>query len=88
MTRGTRVALFMLGGTVFNILTTFVIFVSSLAIYSFTLAKILPESAIMWAIVASFVLSLVGAVLIYKKAISFLRAKYDLDEKLGLNRKK
>jgi hypothetical protein len=63
---------------------TALLFIACLGIYSLTLGKILPQTAVMWAVVASFIISMAGAFLAYKKALSWAQKKFNLDEKLGL----
>lgn len=84
MTKGTKLGLFVLGATIFNLVATALIFVALIFLYSITLGRLLPPESILWAIVASFLLSMVGGILVYKKALSWARAKYGLDEKLGI----
>jgi len=88
MVKKAKVAVFLLAATVLNVLVTALLFVGLLALYSLTLGKILPQTAIMWAVVGSFVLSLVGTVLLYKAVLSVARKKFDLDEYLGISGKK
>jgi hypothetical protein len=80
-----KVALFLLAATILNIASTALLFIGFLALYSFTLGKILPQAAIMWAVVGSFILSLVGTVLLYKFMLSYARKKFDLDGYLGIS---
>jgi 5-bromo-4-chloroindolyl phosphate hydrolysis protein len=63
---------------------TLAIFFACLGIYSISLGRILPASAVMWAVVVSFVIGMAGAFLIYKKVLAIAQKKYNLDEKLGL----
>lgn len=80
----TALALFVLGATAFNILTTAVIFLALLALYSLMLAKVLAAEFLMWAVVGAFVISLILSVFVYKKALSWARKKYNLDARFGL----
>jgi len=88
MSRGLRVALFMTAASLGNILVTAVLFIASLGLYSLTLARILPEGALVWAILAGFALSLLGSVLVYRKALALIRRKVDLDAWLGFSGKR
>jgi cytochrome c biogenesis protein CcdA len=77
----------MLAASLGNILVTAVIFVLSLGLYAITLGKILPQNSVVWAVGASFLISLIGSVLIYKKIIAKIRKKLDLDKWLGFSSK-
>jgi hypothetical protein len=83
MPRGLKIALFMLAASLGNVLVTALIFILSLGLYAITLGKILPQNSIVWAVGGSFLLSLIGSVLVYKKIISIIRKKVDLDRWLG-----
>jgi hypothetical protein len=87
MSRGLRIVVFMLAASLGNILVTAVIFVLSLGLYAITLGKILPQNSVVWAVGASFLISLIGSVLIYKKIIAKIRKKLDLDKWLGFSSK-
>ncbi|MCE1206667.1 MAG: hypothetical protein LWX00_04605 [Spirochaetia bacterium] len=80
----TALALFVLGATAFNIAVTAGIFLALLALYSLTLAKILAAEFLMWAVIGSFVISLILSVFIYKRVLNWAREKYDLDNRFGL----
>jgi len=84
MNKGTKLGLFVLGATVFNLLVTAVLFVALISLYSFTIGKLLPPESVLWAIVVSFLVSMVGGILVYKKALGWARTKYGLDDKLGI----
>lgn len=84
MTKGTKLGLFVLGATFFNLLVTALIFVGLISLYSLTLGRMLAPESILWAIVVSFLVSMVGGILVYKKVLSWARTKYGLDEKLGI----
>jgi hypothetical protein len=87
MSRGLRIVVFMLAASLGNILVTAVIYVLSLGLYAITLGKILPQNSVVWAVGASFLISLIGSVLIYKKIIAKIRKKLDLDKWLGFSSK-
>jgi hypothetical protein len=84
MTKGTKLGLFVLGATIFNLLVTALLFIALIFLYSITLGRMLPPESILWAIVVSFLASMVGGILVYKKTLSWARVKYGLDEKLGI----
>jgi nitrogen fixation/metabolism regulation signal transduction histidine kinase len=64
-----------------------VCFVLLMALYSALLSKILPAEALVWAIAVAFLLALVISTLVYRRLLKFLRARYHLDEYLGLGKK-
>lgn len=88
MPKKAKIALFLLAATLFNVFVTALLFVGLLALYSLTLGRVLPQTAIMWAFVGSFILSLVGTVLLYKTVLSIARKKFDLDGYLGFSGKR
>jgi Fe2+ transport system protein B len=79
MSKKTNTLLFILGGTVFNILVTIISFVVFLAIFSRFYAA-LPESAAGWAIPAIFVLSIVVSFVVYRVAIKIITKKVDMEK--------
>lgn len=82
-----KIALFVLGATIANILIMVVCFVLLMALYSALLSKILPAEALIWAIAVAFILALIVSTVIYRRLLKFLRDRYHLDEYLGLNKK-
>lgn len=88
MSKGAKAAIFVIVASLLNILLTGLLFIACLGIYSLTLGKLLPQTAVMWAVVASFVISMAGTFLIYRKALAFAQKKFNLEEKLGLYPKK
>jgi membrane protein YdbS with pleckstrin-like domain len=82
-----KIALFVLGATVANLALMIVCFVLLMALYSALLSKILPAEALVWAIAVAFLLALVISTLVYRRLLKFLRARYHLDEYLGLGKK-
>jgi|GEM_PF-277276 len=83
MTKGSKAAIFVIAASLLNIAVTAIFFVACLGLYSLTLGRILPQTAVMWAVVASFVISLAGSFFFYKKFLSIAQKRYNLDEKLG-----
>ena len=83
MTKGSKAAIFVIAASLLNIAVTAACFVACLGLYSLTLGRLLPPTAVMWAVVASFIISLAGSFFFYKKFLSFAQKKYNLDEKLG-----
>jgi len=85
MNKGVKTAIFVVAASIGNILATGLIFIACLWIYSLTLGRWLPPTAVMWAIVASFLLAMVGAFFLYRKALSLAQKKYNLEERLGFS---
>lgn len=83
--KGVKAAIFVVAASIGNIVATGLIFVACLWIYSLTLGRLLPRTAVMWAVVASFLLAMVGAFFLYRKALSIAQKKYNLEERLGLS---
>jgi len=85
MNKAAKAAIFVIVASIGNILATGMIFIACLGIYSLTLGRWLPQAAVMWAVVASFLIAMVGAFLLYKKALSLAQKKFNLEEKLGFS---
>ncbi|MCE5257303.1 MAG: hypothetical protein LLF89_10725 [Spirochaetaceae bacterium] len=88
MSKKTSMVIFMIIATIFNVAVTALLFIGILWLYSITLAKLLPQTAVVWAVLISFVVSLILSVVVYQKMLGWARKKYNLDERLGLNEKK
>lgn len=82
-----KVALFVFGATIANILIMIVCFALLMLLYSVSLAKILPTEALIWAIAVAFLLALVISTFFYRRLLKLLRERYHLDEYLGLHKK-
>ena len=80
MSKKTNTLLFILGGTVFNILVTIICFIILLAIYGNILSSMLPESAVAWILPVIFVVSIVASFLIYRLAIKIVMKKVDMEK--------
>ena len=85
MKKGLKIAIFVVAASAANIAMTVAVFFACLGLNSLTLARLLPQTAVVWAVVASFVLSLAGAFLLYKKLLGLAEKKFRLSEKLGLS---
>lgn len=88
MSKKTNMVVFMLVATIFNVAVTALLFIGIMWLYSVTLAKLLAQNAVVWAVMISFIASIILTVFIYRKALGWARGKYNLDERLGLNEKK
>ena len=80
MSKKTNTVLFILGGTVFNILITVFCFIGFLVIYSKFLYPILPENSAAWVMPVIFVASIVVSFLVYRMAIKILMKKVDMEK--------
>ena len=80
MSKKTNTLLFILGGTVFNIIITILCFIIFLAIYSRFLYPALPESSTAWALPIIFVASIAASFFIYRLAIKVIMKKVDMEK--------
>ncbi len=80
MTKGSRILVFVVLASLANILITFAFFLFFLWIYSISLAKLFPQTAIVWAIAGDFLLSMLAAFFIYKKLLPYAKSKFKLEE--------
>ncbi|MCL2092711.1 MAG: leader peptide processing enzyme [Treponema sp.] len=71
--------LFILGGTLFNILTTILVFALLMFLFS-RLQGFFPPNAIEYALPILVVLAMAAAFVIYRKTILFLDKKVDLEK--------
>ena len=79
MSKKTNTILFILGGTVFNILVTIICFLVFLLIFG-SLNNILPENSIVWILPIIFVLAIISAFAIYHVTLKFIMKKVDMDK--------
>jgi len=80
MSKKTNTLLFILGGTVFNILVTVLCFIIFLVIYSRFLYPNLPESSGAWVMPIIFVVSIIVSFLVYRFAVRILIKKVDMEK--------
>ena len=80
MSKKTNTLLFILGGTVFNILTTLICFFIFLALYSRFIYPAVPESSASWALPAVFVLAIVASFFVYRQAVKMVTKKVDMEK--------
>ena len=80
MSKKTNTLLFILGGTIFNILVTLITFVILLFIYSKFIYFALPEESVAWMMPIMFVLSIVASFLIYRVVIKIVMKKVDMEK--------
>lgn len=80
MNKKTNTLLFIIGGTVFNILITVLSFLAFLFLYSTVLHSRLPESAAAWALPVIFVAAIVVSFLVYRLVMKIIMKKVDMDK--------
>ncbi|MCL2319588.1 MAG: leader peptide processing enzyme [Treponema sp.] len=80
MSKKTNTLLFILGGTVFNIIVTIICFILFLLIYFKFLQPRFPENATGVALPIIFVLSIVVSFLVYRVVIKIVMKKVDMEK--------
>jgi len=80
MSKRTKTILFIIGGTVFNIVVTIFCFAVFLFLYSRFLFPLLPEGSIDWMLPVNFVASITASFLIYRQAIKVISKRVDMEK--------
>ena len=80
MSKKTNTLLFVLGGTVFNILITIICFLFFLVIFFRFLQPNLPDSASGVALPVIFVVSIVVSFLVYRMVIKIIMKKVEMEK--------
>ena len=80
MSKKTNTILFILGGTVFNILITVFCFFAFLFLYSKFLYPYLSENSAAWILPIIFIASIVVAFLVYRLAVKIILKKVDMEK--------
>ena len=80
MSKKTNTILFIIGGTVFNIVVTILCFAFFLFIYSRFLFPHLPEGSIVWMLPVNFVASIVASFLIYRQTMKIIAKKVNMEK--------
>ena len=80
MSKKTNTFLFILGGTIFNILVTIISFLVFLIIYSRFLFSLLPESAMPWVIPVIFTVSILVSFIVYRVVLNKIMKKVDMEK--------
>ena len=80
MSKKTNTLLFILGGTIFNILVTIISFLIFLIIYSRFLYSLLPENAIAWVIPVIFTGSILVSFFVYRMVLNKIMKKVDMEK--------
>ncbi|MCL2381135.1 MAG: leader peptide processing enzyme [Treponema sp.] len=80
MSKKTNTLLFIVGGTVFNILVTVLCFFLFLFVYSRFLFPHLPAGSAAWMIPVNFVMSIAASFLIYRQVVKLIMKKVDMEK--------
>ena len=80
MSRKTNTLLFILGGTVFNIIITVVCFLVLMVVFSTFLYPRLPEDSAAWILPAIFIASIVASFFIYRVALKQIMKRVDMEK--------
>jgi len=80
VSKKTNTLIFILAGTVFNIIVTILCLFLLLVIYGAVFSNLLPESSAPMVIPFIFVASLVASFFIYRLAIKIFMKKVDMDK--------
>jgi len=80
MNKKTNTLLFILAGTLFNILVTILSFLIILFIYARVLHPVLPENSIAWILPLGFVAAIVVSFVVYRLVIKTIVKKVDMDK--------
>ena len=80
MSKKTNTLLFILGGTVFNILVTIVSILVLLVIYSRFFYSLLPESTVAWVIPVIFTISILVSFFVYRLVLNLIMKKVDMEK--------
>ena len=80
MGKKTNTLLFVLGGTVFNILVTVLSILAFLVIYGKFFYSLLPEHSVGWAIPVIFTASIIVSFLVYRAVLKTIMKKVDIEK--------
>jgi len=80
MSKRRNTILFIIGGTVFNIVVTILCFALFLLLYSRFLFPHLPEGSTVWMLPVNFLVSITASFLVYRQAIKLLAKKVDMEK--------
>jgi len=80
MNKKANTLLFLLGATLFNMLTTIIFFVALLILYSKTIMTIIPESGQAWGFPLIFIAAIALSFVIYRFVVKLLEKKVNVDK--------
>jgi hypothetical protein len=82
MNKRTNTVLFLIGGTLFNIIITILFSILFLIFYRIVLYPVLPESTTVWIMPVIFILSLAASFLVYRLIVKILTKKFKVEKYL------
>ena len=80
MSKKTNTILFIMGGTVFNILVTAVSFFVLLLLFTRFLFPHLPDDSVGWMLPVIFIAAIITSFLIYRQLFKFIMKKVDMEK--------
>jgi hypothetical protein len=80
MSKKSNTILFLIGATIFNIITTIICFLVLLVLYGRLLVPVLPKEIAAWGMPIIFVGAIVLAFLVYRFAVNVLMKKVDVEK--------
>ena len=80
MNKKVNTILFILGATLFNILTVIISFIVLMVLYAKFLMAVLPEASRSWGFALIFLASIVVSFVIYRYLLRFLLKKIDIEK--------
>jgi len=80
MSKKTNTLLFILGGTIFNVLITLFSFLAFLLVYSKFLHNHIGESSAAWLLPVLFIAAIAVSFLVYRLAIKIIMKKVDMEK--------
>lgn len=84
MTNRERTVLFVIGATIFNLVSTILITVAIFLAYVLTIARLSPPQGVALPLGLSFILGIILSNLLYKRILVLLGRKINLEEKFGV----
>lgn len=83
MNKKANTVLFLIGATIFNMVTTIASFLVLIVLYGRLLAPLLPESAAAWGLPIIFVAAIAIAFAVYRIAVKILLKKFKAEDVFG-----
>jgi len=80
MSKKTNTLLFIIGGTVFNIIITILCFILLLILYGSVIVPHIPQASSSWVIPVIFIASIVISFLVYRLAIKIIMKKVNMEK--------
>ncbi|MCL2832445.1 MAG: leader peptide processing enzyme [Treponema sp.] len=80
MSKKSNTLVFILGATVFNILTTFIFFILLLVLYARLLLSSLPENVAAWGFPVIFIAAIALSFVLYRVILKQVMKKYDFEK--------